>query len=115
MAIRGPRPDQVLPQRREQPTSPEQRLMDVGSARTPAEAHKLLRDLLTTLRARGLPVAATGKPSAQLGAALKLFQQSQGLPASGQLDRATHEALVDQGALPRPKDAAVEPGAVAPK
>lgn len=104
MAIRGPRtPHDVPPAAprpaREQPTSPLQRIVDFGAARTPAEAKRVLVELLASLRAAGFPVPATGSAEGQLGHALKLFQQQHGLPPTGVLDRETHQALLEQGLL----------------
>jgi hypothetical protein len=107
MAIRGPKPEVVREQAgarpvREQAASPLQRLMDFGAARTPQEAQKLIKELLATLRAAGFPVSAAGSPENQLGSALKLFQESRGLPPNGRLDEKTRDALIDAGHLPQP-------------
>ncbi|HUR27356.1 MAG TPA: peptidoglycan-binding protein, partial [Planctomycetota bacterium] len=71
-------------------------------ARTPQEAQKLIKELLATLRAAGFPVSATGSTENQLGSALKLFQESRGLPPNGRLDEKTRDALVDAGHLAPP-------------
>lgn len=111
MAIRGPHgpkpppPEAGVRPAREQAVSPLQRLVDFGAARTPQEARRLVQELLASLRAAGFPVPATGGAESQLGQALKLFQQSQGLPADGRLDRDTLGALLDAGVLVPPKDA----------
>lgn len=112
MAIRGPHgpkpppPEAGVRPQREQAVSPMQRLVDFGAARTPQEARRLVQELLASLRAAGFPVPATGGAESQLGQALKLFQQSQGLPADGRIDRDTLGALLDAGVLrPGPKDA----------
>lgn len=123
MAIRGPgqgpKPEVVQQQQgmkpvREQPASPLQRLMDFGAARTPQEAQKLIKELLSALRASGFPVNATGSPESQFGSALKLFQESRGLPPNGRLDEKTRDALVDAGLLPKPeaKDAKAQEAGV---
>jgi hypothetical protein len=105
MAIRGPRPDAPLPQPtpplREQPASPLLRLMDFGAARTPQEALKLLKEILTLLSAAGFPVAKSGSPEQQASATLKEFQKQNGLPETGQLDRATFAALERAGLTPK--------------
>lgn len=110
MAIRGPnqpKPEVVREQAgarpvRDQAASPLQRLLDFGAARTPQEAQKLIKELLATLRAGGFPVSAAGSTENQLGSALKLFQESRGLPPNGRLDDKTRDALVDAGHLPQP-------------
>jgi hypothetical protein len=87
--------------------------MDFGAARTPQEAQKLIKELLATLRAAGFPVNAAGSPENQFGSALKLFQESRGLPPNGRLDDKTRDALVDAGLLPKPaKSDAAEGGGV---
>ena len=114
MAIRGPqgpRPE-TAPQPREQPQSPIQRLMDFGAARTPQEAIKLLKEILTLLAAGGFPVAKAsdkgdGAPDQQLSSTLKQLQKQEGLPQTGQLDKKTFEALERLGLLPK-KEAAPE-------
>jgi hypothetical protein len=110
MAIRGPggpRPDAGAPLPREQPRSPTQRLIDFGSAKTPQEALKLLKEILTLLAAAGFPVPKTGQPEQQLSSSLKQLQQQEGLPQTGQLDQQTFEALDRLGLLPK-KEAAPE-------
>jgi hypothetical protein len=110
MAIRGPRepspPQAREPRLREQPTSPIQRLLDFGQARTPAEARKLIAELLASMRAAGFPVPPTGGAEGQLGQALRLFQESRGLPPTGMLDRQTRDALHEAGLLPPPRTSA---------
>jgi hypothetical protein len=110
MAIRGPNAPRSLPPEviAQQPgartrdlASPIQRLIDFGMARTPQEAKKLMAELLASLRAAGFPVSAAGSAEGQLGSALTLFQESRGLPTTGQLDQATRDALADAGHLPR--------------
>ncbi len=114
MAIRGPqgpRPE-TAPQPREQPQSPIQRLLDFGAARTPQEAVKLLKEILTLLAAGGFPVAklgdkGDGSPEQQLSSTLKQLQKQEGLPQSGQLDKKTFDALDRLGLLTK-KDGAAE-------
>lgn len=112
MAIRGPnqpKPEVVReqagarPVREQAGASPLQRLLDFGAARTPQEAQKLIKELLATLRAAGFPVSAAGSAENQLGSALKLFQESRGLPPNGRLDEKTRDALVDAGHLAKPE------------
>ena len=106
MAIRGSpgaKPEVVAQQQGARPASAASlllRLLDFGAARTPQEARKLIAELLAALRAAGFPVSPAGSAEGQLGAALKLFQESRGLPATGRLDEQSHDALVDAGHLP---------------
>lgn len=105
MAIRGPqgpRPDTAAPTlARDQPQSPTQRLIDFGSARTPQEAQKLLKDILALLGAAGFPIPKTGQPEQQLSSTLKQLQKQEGLPQTGQLDQKTFDALDRLGLLPK--------------
>lgn len=128
MAIRGPQGPKAEVVAQQQgprspaagpPASPIQRLLDFGAARTPQEARKLVAELLATLRAAGFPVSAAGSAEGQLGAALKLFQESRGLPANGRLDEQTRDALVDAGHLPHDPNEGIDtrsaPGKAAPR
>jgi hypothetical protein len=103
MPIRGPnKPEPQAPvAQRQQPTSPLQRLLDFGAARTPQEARKLVSELMAGLRAAGFPVPKTASTDADLSKALKEFQKEHGLPETGVLDKATHDALNDSGLLPK--------------
>ncbi len=109
MAIRGPqgpRPEPAAPSigregARDQPQSPLQRLQDFGSAKTPQEAQKLLKEILTLLAAAGFPVTPQKAPEQQLSATLKQLQKQEGLPQTGQLDQKTFEALDRLGLLPK--------------
>jgi peptidoglycan hydrolase-like protein with peptidoglycan-binding domain len=102
MAIRAPggRPEALPAQNREQPTSPTQRLVDFGMAKTPQEAVKVLKEILSLLAAAGFPVAKTGTPDQQLSSTLRQFQQQQGLPVTGKLDQQTAAALQREGLAP---------------
>ncbi|MDP2345845.1 MAG: peptidoglycan-binding domain-containing protein [Deltaproteobacteria bacterium] len=86
--------------------------MDFGAARTPQEAIKLLKEILSLLAAGGFPVAKAsdkngGSPEQQLSSTLKQLQKQEGLPQTGQLDKKTFEALDRLGLLPK-KEAAPE-------
>ena len=113
MVIRGPvghRPDQagLTPSTsplREQATSPLQRLVDFGMAKTPQDAVRVLREIVAALAGAGFPVPKTGSPEQQLQASLRSFQQSNGLPVTGKLDEATAHALEQQGLTPRSSEA----------
>jgi hypothetical protein len=113
MAIRGPaRPEAALaPIAREQATSPLQRLIDFGMARTPTEAHKVLGEIIALLGGAGFPVAKLGSPEQQLQTALRDFQHTHGLKGTGQLDEATARALERAGLVPPRADVAVDPHA----
>ncbi|MBM4280361.1 MAG: peptidoglycan-binding protein [Deltaproteobacteria bacterium] len=110
MAIRGPQGAPLPPDAatsRAPSSSPQQRLVDFGMARTPAEARAVLQQIVALLAGAGFPVPKTGSPDQQLPSALREFQQSAGLPATGQLDAATVRALQQQGLAPaRPDDGA---------
>jgi hypothetical protein len=113
MAIRGPggppRPEPATTSPiREQATSPLQRLVDFGMARTPAEASKVLREIIALLAGAGFPVPKLGSPEQQLQTALKAFQQKEGLPVTGRLDEATKGALEQAGLLPSRADTIVD-------
>lgn len=115
MAIRGPgsppRPEPATTSPiREQATSPLQRLVDFGMARTPAEASKVLREIIALLAGAGFPVPKLGSPEQQLQTALKAFQQKEGLPVTGHLDEATKGALEQAGLLPARADTVVDTG-----
>jgi hypothetical protein len=108
MTVRGPRPD-ALPRPAEPgapraaPSSPEQRLVDFGMARTPAEAVAVLREILTLLAAAGFPVPRTAGPEQQLSTALRQLQKDAGLPVTGRLDDATAALLRERGLVPSTK------------
>jgi hypothetical protein len=119
MAIRGPggppRPEPATTSPiREQATSPLQRLVDFGMARTPAEASKVLREIIALLAGAGFPVPKLGSPEQQLQTALKAFQQKEGLPVTGKLDEATKGALEQAGLLPAGRDSVVDSSAGRP-
>jgi hypothetical protein len=111
VAIRGPQGPRVPVSeqgtpglKKDQPASPLSRLVEFGMARTPAEAKKLVAELLANLRAAGFPVPKTGSPESQLKTALENFQRADGVRADGVLDRGTFEALKDAGLLQRADD-----------
>ena len=84
--------------------------MDFGAARTPQEAVKLLKEILSLLAAGGFPVAPAsdkgdGGPEQQLSSTLKQLQKQEGLPQTGQLDKKTFEALDRLGLLPKKESA----------
>lgn len=113
MTIRGPggppRPDPATTSPiREPATSPLQRLLDFGMARTPAEASQVLREIIALLAGAGFPVPKLGSPEQQLQTALKAFQQKEGLPVTGKLDEATKGALEQAGLLPGGKDTSID-------
>ena len=119
MAIRGPQGPgpKTAPPAHEQPKSPTQRLVEFGAARTPQEAIKLLKEILTLLAAGGFPVAAAGGTGdggaeQQLSSTLKLLQKQEGLPPTGQLDKKTFDALERLGLLPKNQSA---PESIDPK
>lgn len=69
-------------------------------AKTPQEAVKVLKEILSLLAAAGFPVAKTGTPDQQLSSTLRQFQQQQGLPVTGKLDQQTAAALQREGLAP---------------
>jgi hypothetical protein len=81
-----------------QPASPASKLVDFGAVKTPTEAQKLLTDLMQNLRASGFPVAGVNS-DAQLRNAVQAFQKQEGLPPTGNLDKATLQKLADKGML----------------
>ena len=113
MAIRGPsgRPEGAPPTSpavaREQPTSPTQRLVDFGMAKTPQEAVKVLKEILALLAGAGFPVAKTGSSEQQLSSSLATFQRDNNLPVTGKLDQGTLQKLQDKGLAPK-NDAPLE-------
>jgi peptidoglycan hydrolase-like protein with peptidoglycan-binding domain len=80
----------------------ENALLQSGIAKTPAEAKALAKKLLSAFKSLGLVLPQKAGPGAQLKEGLKQFQDSKGLPQTGELDAGTQSALVEAGILPPP-------------
>lgn len=75
-------------------------LQQLGLVKPGMSALQITQNLLGAMQARGFGGNLGGALAQQLSAALAAFQRANGLPVTGQLDRATAALLQKQGLLP---------------
>lgn len=76
-------------------------LQQLGLVKPGMSALQITQNLLGAMQARGFGGGLGGALAQQLSAALAAFQRANGLPVTGQLDRATAALLQKQGLLPK--------------